>query len=838
MTHRLQIPSVCRKSTTQSLLQRTPLLGLATLLFLGTTVKQAAAAPVPIAIPDNGDIVAQFAVVAPTSVAFTLEATVPIPPGKVFPGRSSVPFAIVSRGVEVPTQIEIVSQYANPAEGADVIEVIARVERPVGTAPRDEIIFDLVETRQQDAPFQATPLVEQLLSDPDGLTITSRDLHGNMYTANLLNRVTNSHPNVFEIRDGQVARETRHHEVMLPAPNSQSGALAPYPHMLGAHVFTKTYAEENFIVLNVVFHNGMFGNHTNPDDDSIHDIYLNALDLHLPEGWSLGWAIDNPMTSDPVPTATGSRVSLVAALPGGQYHVFPQQSQFARRLVIGHGADALARGLQIVERFNRGFCVPGPRPNQASADPTQDLWSWWNDATARYLPSNHRLPHLDHIPVATATAEIRARYNSFSQQTRDGVPGPYPNIFGNLGWAQPWGVQYGGVTGGGEIQMYPGVDVAWARNPVGLRWLDLLSKAYIDRQPVAIFDAAGRPPKLEDHIQGLGSSEPYVNSFFYLRETGGNYFRFQDTDRRFAETAYFSARIPYYQKDLKDFQPIDLQHLTRFMSPHLALIWLANDSVAKLEVELHAALFQFGFHKYHNSNFDHVQRTGLRQRLDDVAENAGQGADFGRGEAWGIVTSLAHYATADADERARLQPWFEDIARVAELGQSTCTGNPTAIRIDKHFKGAYQSRQSFEVGFMLNAAHSMRTTVFERQDPVVAGLLRDYVTAGAYSTTEPPFWNEALRGQVSLIAVRPLANDLPEFCQNIPENGYIPNYFIDRTTALPAWAYAFGDTQDGMFMTRAVTALNQGGNIEATLEAMGTNLLYEWAPFLAALQEL
>lgn len=830
MTHPTQLPNFSRRTTKR-------LLAIVALFVAGPAVGFAAA--MPLAAPvDAGDVVATFTVVAPSSIAFTLEATLPIPPGTVFPGGTAVGFAIVSRGVEVPTQIEVVSRYPDPADGADVIEVIARVERPVESIPRQEITFDLVKSRQQDQPFQATPAVQALLDSAEGLTISSRDLHGNLYIANLLHRITARHPNVFEVRDGRVARETRHHAVMLPASNSQTGDEAPYPHMLGAHVFTKTYAQENFIVLNLLFHNGMFGNHPDSFDDAIHDIYLNALDLNLPDGWELGWAVDNPRVGAPVATSSGTRVSLVSPLPENQFHVIPQQFQFARRLVIGYGADGLARGLQIVKRDNRGFCTPGPRPTQASATPTEDLWSWWNAGTARFLPSNHRLPHLDHIPQSTLIADLTSSYQDYSEQTRAGAPGPYPNISGNLGWAQPWGPQYGGVAGGDEIQMYPGVDVAWARHPVGLRWLDLLSKAYIDRQPVAIFDAAGRPPVVEEHVQGLSTGDPYVNSFFYLRETGGNYFRFQNTDRRFAEHAYLNAKIPYYQKDLKDFQAIGLQHLTRFISPQLALVWLANDSLAKLQVELHASLFQFSFHKYKNSGFNHIQRTGLRQRLDDVGANQGQGADFGRGEAWGILTSTAYYAIASEEERERLDPWFNDVARVAQLGQSTCTGNPTAIKIFNHFKGAYQSRQSFEVGFMLNAAQSMRTTVFDRRDPEVAGLLRDYVTAGAYSTTEAPFWNEALKGQVSLIAVRPLDNALPEFCRDIPENGYIPNYFIDRTTALPAWAYAFKETQDGTFLNRAVTALNQGGNVEATLESMGTVLLYEWAPFLALLQEM
>lgn len=782
--------------------------------------------------------VARISIEAPAAETFTLEATLPVPPGEVLPSRTSSGLALVSRGQVVPTQVETVTRYADAGDGADVVELIARVQRPAGAAPGDELDFDVVRDTQTRGAFRPTPAVASLLGQQDALVVSARDLFGNQYTAELLHRQQVRHPSVQSVRAGRLVSEVRSHEVMLPTASAQTGARAPYPHLLGMHVLTRVYAEEDFVIVDVVFHNGISGRDASAADDPIHDVYFNQLDLHLPAGWLLGWAVDNPMVGSPVPSGAGTRVSLVRALPGGQFHYVPQQGQFVRRLVVAHGQEALARGRAVLERRTRGFCVPGPRPGAASANPADDLWSWWNAGTARFLTTNHRLPHLDHIPRTTLRAQLEARDAAFRTQTATGAEGSFPTAFGNLGWAHPWGVQFGGMTGGDEIEMYPCVDVAWARASVGLRWLDLFSKGYIDRQPVALFDLDGRPPVLDEHRAGSGANA-YVPAFMYLRPTGSDdYFGFQGADQRFAEEAYVTARMPYYKKDIEDFQAIDLQHYTRFMNPLLGLLWLANDGVAKVELELSASLFQFSFHPYKNSQWGHVQGTGLRQRQDDVEANPGQGASFGRGEAWGIVASLAHYAAAGADERARMLPWYRQIVQAARQGQSTCSGNPTAIPIGRHFKGAYQSRQSFEVGFFLNAVEAIHNTALDGTSPGVAQQARQLLEAGAYSSTEAPFWNDTLRGQVSLIAVRPFANELPEFCGNIPENGYTQNYFVDHTTALPAWAYAFRRTQDGLFLQRATTALAGGGNAEAALESLGTWTLADFAPFLALLQEL
>lgn len=777
---------------------------------------------------------------APAAQEFVLEATVPVPKGTYLPGQTMSPLAVRDvDGSLVPTQVEVVTRYPDSADGADVIEVLARVTRPSGASVGQDIEYDLVPHPHDPGAFQMTAAVHALLSTPGSLQLTARDQFNNMYRADLLDKVRRRDPSLAVMRSGSQIQETRTHEVMLPTSSASTDpATAPYPHLLGVHGFVRTYANEDFVVLDLLFHNGMSGFDSAPDDDPVHDLYFNQLDLVIPAGWSMGWAINNPAMGRVNPAAAGaSSVALIDAQPGGRLHFVPQQAQFPRRLVLARGSEALARGIDVVLRRTRGFCQAGPTPSELAGG-ARDLWSWWSPSTPRFLTSNARLPHLDHVSLGSVRSQISSRFQAFRHQTETGAAGGYPTMFPLLGWAQPWGVQYGGMTGGDEIEMLPEVDSAWSRHHDALRWLDLRSKAYVERHPIAHFEIDGRPPLLEDHLVNAGQANSYLPTFMYLDERGqSDYFGFKSTSLRFAEAAYITGRLPWYKKDLEDFQEIDFQHYTRYLNPHLGLIWLANDSLARLQIELSSALVRLSFHEHRNSQYGHVQGTGLLKRMIDVDENPGQGANFGRGPAWAMVAALTQYALADDVQRQRMRPWFARIADTARQGQSLCTGNPSALPIDRNFKGAYQSRQSFEVGFFLNAAHGMRTTVFADVDAARATMLGDYVAGGAYSCTMAPYWNPSAGGQVSLIAVRPKNNVHPEFCLNIPENGIPTSYFVDHTTAMPAWAYAFADTQDGLFLQRAGQSLG-GANLQTAIEAMGLTQLHETAPILSLLQEL
>ena len=784
--------------------------------------------------------VAKVSIVAPFEPSFLLQATLPVPRGTYIAGQATSPLAYQIDGNEVTTQLEVVSWYPDPEDGADVVELIGRVRRPDRFSAGDEVEFEVVETTLSDIPFSPSSAVEQLMNTPGALRLTANDLHGNGYTADLLAKVRARDASVSVPRQGTFIEETRSHEVMLPDTGAGTGATAPYPHLLGVHVFARQYANMDFLALDLTLHNGIFGKSASPIDDAICDAYFDSLDLHMPAGWSMGWAIESPSFGDARNEPGGVVQSILQPVRYGQFHNVPQQAQFNRRLVIARGPVALARAMRILRRETTGFCVPSDTPPNAIVDPESELWSWWNPITARFLTSNSRLPVLTHVTRDAVTADLEARYNTVSTQVRGGGDGGYPMTFPSLGWAHPWGVQYGGMTGGDEIEMVPGIDVAWSRSNAGLRLLEQVSKAYIDRQPTAIFQLDGRAPDVEEHVYVNNQNSEYVDGYFHLTPAySDTYFGFNHANWAMAETAYLTARVPYYEKDLKDFRPIDFAHHTRYLNPQLGLVWMTNDSLAKLQLELTNGLHRFSFHKYLNSFYNSIQGTGLLRRKLDTAAYPGRGSNFGRPEGWAFVGSIAHYVTeSDPAKRQRLLTWFEDVALTAAAGQSACTGNPTSVPISKAFKGAYQTRQSFEVGFMLNAAHSMRTSVFDGIRPGIAATMRDYVTAGAYSTINAPFWNQQADAQYRVIAVRPRFLHLPEFCADIPENGYQESPYFDKTTAMAAWAYAYEATGDGIFLQRAMEALGHSGNALMELEKLGTHLLYETAPLLSLLQSL
>ena len=179
------------------------------------------------------------------------------------------------------------------------------------------------------------------------------------------------------------------------------------------------------------------------------------------------------------------------------------------------------------------------------------------------------------------------------------------------------------------------------------------------------------------------------------------------------------------------------------------MTWLGNDSLAKLRAEADRRAVPHRHHEHFVGNYGYVHGLSLKQRQVHVEQHPGIGVSYGRGEGWGLFATVAAYAIGDDDLRQRHRPWLAEIASIRR-GQSTCTGNITAVRISRHLDGRYYTRQSFEHSFVINALESMRRTVFEGVDDEVEGLLRDSVVDAAYSTVTLPFWDPAFGGHMKV----------------------------------------------------------------------------------------
>lgn len=811
------IPQWCAHAA--SLLFSTLLL-LSTFLLLSTSV---AAAQLP---------VARISVELPQMESFLLQATVPVPPATFLPGATTMPLAVVSNGAPATTQVEVVSRYPRASDGAAVVELIARVSRPAGLAPGAEAIFDVVQHNHAPSAHEPGSEALALLATPGAIKLASRDIYGNRYEADLYAKPRAGASGVDVLRNGTYVREVRTHEVLLHGPSTLG---QPLPHMMGVHATFRTYTNENFVALDLHVHNGMDGrDFTTPIDDVLYDIYFDRLDLEVPNGWQVLAAYDTTYQGAPIVGAGATVWPLVDSLRQGQLHNLPQQAQFSRRYVLARSNNAVARGREVLARRTFGFAMPG------YAAPLHELWSWWNPDTAGYLPQRNALPLLSHLNLANLRASLTARRNELVGLIADGVVSSqagYPFNNKTLGWANPWGYGYGGMTGGTEIEQWPGAQIAWARTQAGLQLMEIQGQSYEDRQPTALYTASGRPTRLESMVQPQpGTHGPWVPTTFFLRPPAdNNYFAFPIANRTQAHYAYETFRVPYYEKELKDYQQIDLQHLTRYMNAWLVLAWLTNDAEAKLTLELHAELNRLTFHEYYCSYDGYVNGIGLLARQLTAQAHPGKGGEWGRGEAWGLQANLAWYALGTDEARARYRPWFALISDASRRTVSLCTGNPTSLRIQKNFKAAFQSRQSFEASYFLHAIQGLRRSVFENVDPAVHADLTFILTEGARSSINAPYWNPQARAQNRLVATRLYPYEAPDFCTNVPIDGFTPHY--DPWTAMTTWAYAFQETRDPIYLQRAAEVVG-GSNALASFESGGLTDIADKAPMLALIQYL
>ena len=122
--------------------------------------------------------------------------------------------------------------------------------------------------------------------------------------------------------------------------------------------------------------------------------------------------------------------------------------------------------------------------------------------------------------------EAGARLAQRLQQLRNGSAGSYPATEPALGWAHPYGVAYGGMTGGDQIEQVPGVDVAWSASQNAYRLVELQAKMNLERQPYALISSNGQPTRIEDHVNPEGNHGSWVDWNMNMTFSNGEGFFF------------------------------------------------------------------------------------------------------------------------------------------------------------------------------------------------------------------------------------------------------------------------------------------------------------------------
>lgn len=783
---------------------------------------------------NDGFVVAKVRMDAPETSDFLLRATLPVPRGTFAADDAQVPLAIISSSdpTASPTQVEVVSRYANDEDGADVVEIISRVRRP-DVAPGSPIEYLVVYAPHEKGDLQLSPAVDTILRAPGAVRLVANDPFGNPYSADLFAKIRDLDPTVEVVRDGELIKEFRNPEVLVP--NSVvTGPEGTLPRLMGVNAFVRTFANEDFFALDLHLHNGFDGQDASVAwDDVLTDLYFDKLHLRLPQGWRVLHSLENPFTGAAITAGNMQEVPLIAALPDGDMHLMHRQSQFSRRLIIARDG-AVERARVELEHGNLAFCIAG------QADNGSELWSWWNPTTARYLPQNHRLPDLSAMTTREdIDAQFRGQYEARSAMVESGTGSAYPILSGNLGWAHPYWSSYGGMTGGEAIEQIPGVEIAWAGSQAGYRFVEMRNRMVLDRQPTALYSSAGVPTKFEDHLVPEGLNGPYLPFDLSMRFVGDDsYFGFDDAPTFQSDYVASAGKKPFYEGALKEYMAIDLQHLIRFTNDLKTMTWLGNDSLSKWQIRRVGELFRMTHHEGNVGNYGYVGASSLQWRKNRVAQYPGTGIEYGRGEGWGLFAATAAYATGSDETRERFRPWFAEVSQVCAEGMSSCTGSLTAVKIDNRANGIYRTRQSFELSFATNALESMRTTVFDRVDENVTQQLADIIVASAYSSIRMPFYDPAHGGHRKVVGVGMGDMSIPDFCFDLPPDAGYGLTNVDHETPLTLWTYAYELSGDAEFLQIAATSIGTTANLEAELNILGQERLPHSAFMLSTVQNM
>ena len=775
--------------------------------------------------------VGTFELGAPTLDEFVLHGTLPIPP-KIFPMREGLsPFKIRDpEGRVVPAQTEIVTRYASEESGADVVEIIARVRKPERSTAGDRIQYDVIYDPHPDGSFEGDPAVENLLRTPGALEMRSRDVFGNLYTADLTADWQEGRESLRILKRGTESVQFATHQSLAPV-DRHAGPDATLPHLMGVHAYVTQWKGEPVFSLDLRIHNAHSGNKPqDPSDDALGKMYFDALELRLPQGWNVLNAFPDPYWSQLDSDGSQAVWAVVAPNAGRKMHVMPQMSQFHRRLVVCKAGFESRAELYLREQ-GLAFCREGEQK------PGERAWSWWNPSTGRYFPQRHRLPSL---PAFDRQAQ---RYNDTAQlglraaQVQTGSPGMWPAQAWGLGWAHPWGIENGGMVGGLEIYLWEGVRTAVAASTDGYRLTQLTHRMLSDRQPNVLFDADGRPTRLEEWIIH-GPNLDTLPIWWY----GGPMLWASDpfgitTSPNFQRAAVAAlGLVPDYEWLLSNYEIIDQAHLIRYTRMAKVLAWLGNDAIAKDDIRAQAEGIRLAYNMYRQNSWPQgVISTGMLNMRTYVDSHPGWGFPYGRADGWGLDTVCASYSLGDISWRRLVRPWFDQVIDLIEDGQMDCTGIIQATFMGNIFQAQYRNRQSIEAAITEHAIVGMRETVFAGENQARVEQTNEVLRKAFYAMISPLVWDHSIRGPWAMIAVGLSDYNQPPFCTWWPPDG---NYGIpDHFQIWSSFAYAYEITRDPTFLDYAAEGLG-GGEIRALIASYSDYNIESMAALDALVEQL
>ncbi|MEZ5978500.1 MAG: hypothetical protein R3F34_09800 [Planctomycetota bacterium] len=756
--------------------------------------------------PTAGTTVGMFETIAPDDDYFLLRGTLPLPAGALTDANTTSPYAVLdSDGNVAWTQLEKVTRYPSTAQGFAVVELLAKVQRPAGAVAGDRIQYEVVQVgsgtslarpsnTDNSVLLAATTglptVVEDLINDPDSIMITARDVFGHTYAEFPLRSGTTR---VLE-KYGPMQTELRTFGVMAPiAP--VTGASGTLPHMFGVHSYVSTLQGEPVVLMDVRFTNGMIDHDgTSPLDDPIGKFYFDELSINVPPGWSVVQEFEDPGMGSWSNSGGYVKHPIVGALPGNKLHVLPSQGHMIRRLAICPNT-VTAHARELLDQEGRAFCKRGT--DSGSGD---EYYSWWNEQTSRYFPQSFPLPSLAHNGYTTIRQKLVDDFNETLGYFMAGTgKGDYPIKDGRMGWAHPWGVPYGGMTGGNEIFLFDGIRTADSACVEGYRHFQLHHRMVLDRHPTALYHLDGTPGVVEDVVVS-GSPMDYMPYNFFIGLNSGNPFGFNSASTFQTDAVVAQGRQPDYEAKLMGWGFILGTHLIRATRSMKVLTWLGNDSMAKDDLRMQGELTRITHNLYPTNSAGVGGSSSLYGDMNYVATHPHNGYAFQRHEGWYGDTMAATYAIQTPAWRAANKIWFEKFVETASAGQVPCTGLIYAKVNSKVLDAKYRAAQAFETSIAENALNGILETVFRGADTMHTTMTLDVLTHFYQGFVSAQAWNTSIGAPYNMYAMGPADDNAACWCNlsQIPSDGFSSD--VSRWNTPSTLGYAWWHTGSDVFL--------------------------------------
>jgi len=790
----------------------------------------------------------------PNLPKFILRGVVPLPRGYTFGGPGQdCPFTIKHPLLDenCPTQWQPVSYY--PSEvgqdaevaSAEILAVIDRDDLPPGV----RAFFQLHE--EASAWSYPEPATEAILMTQmkDAVRLRATDFFGNVYEASLSRNMfaqVPGGPSGLPTGPGTIL-DTRTHRMGCAMGTVEThgwldkkgpGTAEALPWFLGWQAFFSVRTGSDVVELALNVHNA-FSPPKNLSDPAGH-MYFKELSLVVPKGWAIMSEWPEPSMGSPKPDDNDAFyvIPLVAANEDGTMHMMAQQAEREWRLVLFEEGNQ-SNAQEVLNQY--GWAVPAHDTAEAGLE---NPWCWQNEETGNYQAQRFPVPSLDPQACLERTlveySKIRA---ALASRTAVQYPDAKP-----YGYFHPYGVSYGGMTGGSEIFPFDGLVELTAGSVEGLLYTRALHFMYSCRQQGMIYNIKGKPTRFEDYLKDGTCDWHYLNAKWYPGYDGDyDFLNAVSTHRPAIEAA---GQLPVYEPQVTReygsyssyYQPQDFQHYVRRTRSCRTLAWLDNDPLAKRKLEM---LAEIGLMWYHDMPSNSA--AGVFGHLSTEITDGGDGMTIpeGRGAAWVMDTAAAAYAVGEKSwrDRAVVRSWFEAVTFVLRSSLTPagiCQGYRKGKMVTMHpFLGQYVVCHPFEQGLLAHGMQAILKSVCEGLEGAEEGLCREFLQIQADGLARY-MWRDGTGGAWTKMAVGPLDGEPFESIDEVPEDGFYGPY-PEVWQIVPGMAYALADPELSNVTRTALMARvtdYAGGHPDPVewFEGQGLKMIENRAPLLAWLQ--